>query len=147
MFECRYPFIQAEFTAQKGLFIEPFKMGEVKSALSSIGEIPAVDFSYNLDNLDIEVTFNDDLTTNQVSKSVNSVGYNAAYFTPYYDMMSADQRVGMIEQITKQIAPDATIKKWTANAIPDTKSNNFLVDVDFQTSHFVEKAGPGFYLR
>ena len=57
-------------------------------------------------------------------------------------MMSADQRVGMIEQITKQIAPDAMIKKWKANAIPNAKSNNFLVDVDFQSSHFMEKAGP-----
>src|SRR5688572_21362737 len=142
VFECRYPLIQAEFTAQKGLFIEPFKMGEVKSALSTIGEIPALDYSYNLDNLDIEVIFNDDMATNQIRQKREFGGYNAAYFSPYYDMMSADQRVGMIEQITKQIAPDATIKKWNANAIPNTKANNFLVDVDFQTSHFMEKAGP-----
>jgi hypothetical protein len=142
VFECRYPLIQAEFTAQKALFIEPFEMGNVKSALSSIGEIPAVDYSYNLDNLDIEVTFNDDLSANQIHQKREFSGYNAAYFTPYYDMMSADQRVGMIDQLTKQTAPDAIIKKWTANSIPGGKSNNFLVDVDFQSSHFMEKAGP-----
>src|SRR5688572_20818793 len=142
VFECRYPLIQAEFTAQKGLFIEPFKMGEVKSALSTIGEIPAVDYSYNLDNLDIEVIFNEDMASNQIRQKREFGGYNAAYFTPYYDMMSADQRTGMIEQLTKQIAPDATIKKWNANPIPNTKANNFLVDVDFQTAHFMEKAGP-----
>lgn len=142
VFECRYPLIQPEFTAQKGLFIEPFKMGEVKSALSSIGEIPALDYSYNLDNLDIEVVFNEDMLTNQIRQKREFGGYNAAYFTPYYDMMSKDQRVGMIEQITKQTAPDAIIKKWEANPIPDGKSNNFLVDVDFQSSHFMEKAGP-----
>ena len=142
VFECRYPLVQAEFTAQKGLFIEPFKMGEVKSALSTIGEIPAVDYSYNLDNLDIEVIFNEDMASNQIRQKREFGGYNAAYFTPYYDMMSADQRTGMIEQLTKQIAPDATIKKWNANPIPNTKANNFLVDVDFQTAHFMEKAGP-----
>ena len=142
VFECRYPLIQAEFTAQKGLFIEPFKMGDVKSALSTIGEIPALDHTYNVDNLDIEVTFNDDMTSTQVRQKREFGGYNAAYFTPYYDMMSADQRTGMIEQITKQIAPDAVIKKWNAGPIPDAKANNFLVDVDFQSSHFIEKAGP-----
>ncbi|HZI23434.1 MAG TPA: hypothetical protein VFD46_00070, partial [Chryseolinea sp.] len=142
VFECRYPLIQPEFTAQKALFIEPFKMGDVKSALSSIGEIPAVDYSHNLDNLNIEVVFNDDLATNQIRQKREFGGYNAAYFTPYYDMMSTDQRVGMIEQITKQTAPDAVIKQWTAGPVPNAKSNNFLMDVDFQTSHFMEKAGP-----
>ncbi len=117
VFECRYPLIQPEFTAQKGLFIEPFKMGDVRSALSSIGEIPAIDFSHNLDNLLIEVDFNDDLATNQIHQKREFGGYNAAFFTPYYDMMSADQRVGMIEQITKQTAPDASIKKWNANTL------------------------------
>ena len=142
VFECRYPLIQPEFTAQKGLFIEPFKMGDVKSALSSIGEIPAVDHSYNLDNLQIDVSFNDDLVTNQIKQKREFGGYNAAYFTPYYDMMSKDQRLGMIEQLTKQIAPDAEIKKWNANPVPNAKSNNFMVDVEFQSSHFMEKAGP-----
>ena len=142
VFECRYPLIQPEFTGQKGLFIEPFKIGEVKSALSSIGDIPAVDYSYNLDNLDIEVKFNDDLASNQIRQKREFGGYNATYFTPYYDMMSTDQKTGMIEQITKQIAPDAVIKKWTANPIPNAKANNFLIDVDFQSAHFMEKAGP-----
>jgi hypothetical protein len=142
VFEFRYPLIQPEFTAQKGLFIEPFQVGEVKSALSSIDEIPAVDFSYNSDNLEIEVAFNDDLATNQIRQKRDFGGYNAAYFSPYYDMMSADQRIGMIDQLTKQIAPDAVIKKWTANPVPDSKANNFIVDVNFESSHFMEKAGP-----
>lgn len=141
VFECRYPFIQPEFTAQKGLFIKPFAIGDVKSALSLIEEIPAVDYSYNLDNLNMEIVFTDDLGSNQIHKKREFGGYNAAYFTPYYDMMSEDQRVGMIEQITKQTAPDAIIKKWTAGAVSDGKSNNFIVDVDFESAHFVERAG------
>lgn len=142
IFECRYPFIQPDLTAQKGLFIEPFKMGEIRSALSSIGEIPAIDYSLNLDNLNIDVVFNDDLATNKIHQKREFGGYNAAYFSPYYDMMSADQRTGMIEEITKQTAPDAAIKEWKAQPIPNGKSNNFLVDVNFESSHFMEKAGP-----
>lgn len=142
VFECRYPFIQPEFTAQKALFIEPYTMGDVKSALSAIDEIPAVDYSYNLDNLNIDVVFNDDLSANQIHQRREFGGYNAAYFTPYYDVMSADQRERMIEQITKQTAPDAVIKKWEANPINESNSNNFVVSIDFQSSHFMERAGP-----
>ncbi len=139
--ECRYPFIQPELTAQKGLFIKPVKIGDIRSALSSIGEIPAMDYSYNIDNLDVEVHFDNDLTANEIHQKREFSGYNAVYFTPYYDMMSSDQRVGMIEEITKQIAPDANIKKWVAHPVPEAKSQNFVVDVNFESSHFIEKAG------
>ncbi len=107
VFECRYPFIQPEFTAQKGLFIKPFAVGDVKSALSLIEEIPAVDYSHNLDNLNMEVVFTDDLSSNRIHSKREFGGYNASYFAPYYEMMSEDQRVAMIEQITKQTSPDA----------------------------------------
>lgn len=141
VFECRYPFIQPEFTAQKALFIQPYVSGDFKSALSFIGEIPAVDYSYNLDNMDIDVVFTEDLGSNQIHQKREFGGYNAAYFTPYYDVMSKDQREGMIDQLTKHTAPDAVIKKWNASAVPGGKSNNFVVDVDFQSSHFMERAG------
>ncbi len=141
VFECRYPFIQPEFTAQKGLFMQPYTSGNIKSALSVIGEIPAVDYSYNLDNLDLDIMFAEDLTSNEIRQLREFGGYNAAYFTPYYDIMSKDQKQEMIDQLTKQTAPDAVITKWTAGATPEGNSNNFRVSTDFRSSHFVERAG------
>ena len=47
----------------------------------------------------------------------------------------------MIDQLTKQTAPDAEINKWTAGPATDGQSNNFRVSVDFRSSHFVERAG------
>ena len=141
VFECRYPFVQPEFTAQKGLFMQPFTSGNTTSALSVIEEIPAVDYTYNLDNLKLDIVFADDLSSNEIRQSREFGGYNAAYFTPYYDIMSKDQKEEMIDQLTKQTAPDAKITKWTAGAASDSKSNNFMVSVNFQSSHFVERAG------
>ncbi|MBA4053964.1 MAG: hypothetical protein C0490_04560, partial [Marivirga sp.] len=97
VFELRYPLIQPDFTAQQGLFIEPFRSGEVRSALSSIGVIPPTDYAVNVDNLYIDVKFNEDLTANQISQKREFGGYNSAFFAPYYELMSADQRVNMIE--------------------------------------------------
>lgn len=142
IFELRYPLIQSDFTAQQGLFIEPITVGEVKSALSSIGVIPAADFAVNIDNLDIEVTFTEDLSSNQIRQKREFGGYNAAYLAPYYDVMSADQRTNMINEIIKQTAPDAVIKNSKAFVSPTEQGNNFVVDVDFQSNHFLEKAGP-----
>ncbi|HEX5169834.1 MAG TPA: DUF3857 domain-containing protein, partial [Cyclobacteriaceae bacterium] len=57
-FEFRYPLVPPNLTATKGLFIEPVTFGNVKSALASIDDIPATDYSLNTDNLDIEIGFN-----------------------------------------------------------------------------------------
>lgn len=142
IFELRYPLVQPDFTAQQGLFIEPITVGEVKSALSSIGVIPPTDYSVNIDNLDIEVTFNDDLSSNQIHQKRVFGGYNASFLAPYYDVMSADQRTNVINEIIKQTAPDAVIKTSKAFISPAEHGNNFIVDVDFQSNHFLEKAGP-----
>jgi hypothetical protein len=141
VFECRYPLIQPEFTAQKGLFMQPFTSGNIKSALSVIGEIPPVDYSYNLDNLNLDIVFANDLTSNEIQQVREFGGYNASYFTPYYDIMSKDQKQAMVDQLTKQTAPDAEIDKWTAGPAGDSRSNDFVVSVDFRSSHFVERAG------
>ncbi|HEY9046718.1 MAG TPA: DUF3857 domain-containing protein [Ohtaekwangia sp.] len=142
VFESRYPLIPAELTATKGLFIEPFVVGEVKSGLASIDDIPASDYTLSSDNLDMDVSFSDDLSATDIHQVREFGGYNAMFFAPYYDLMTEEQRTRMIEELTKQTAPDATINKWSAKALPDKLAGNFLIDVNFKSSHFLEKAGP-----
>jgi hypothetical protein len=141
-FEVRYPIIPADLTAQQGLFLEPFQVGEVKSALASIQEIPATDYAINTDDLDIDVTFNADLTSNLIKQKRIFGGINATYLSPYYDVMSTEQRTSMVEELTKSTAPDAVIATWNAKPIAGIEADNFLIDVDFQSTHFLEKAGP-----
>lgn len=137
--ETRYPLAPAHFTAQKGLFIEPFAVGEVKSALAAVKDIPEAGYKDNEDNLDIDVAFNEDLSSNQVKIKRQFSGYNASFILPYYDLMTEEQRLNMVEELTKQTAPDQKIKTWSAKS---TDNGKFIVDVDFQSSHFLEKAGP-----
>jgi len=141
-FESRYPLVPSEFTAQKGLFIEPFVVGELKSALGSVQEIPAADYQLNTDNLNIDVTFNDDLTTAMVKHARSFSGYNAFYIAPYYNVMTEEQRTKLIDQLTKDTAPDAEIKSWKAKVDASKSALNFEMATDFHSTHFLEKAGP-----
>ncbi len=141
-FETRYPVIPAEFTAQKGLFIEPFEVGNVKSALGSIKEIPALDYTLNTDNLDIKVAFNEDMSSHKIEMKRTFGGINATFITPYYHLMNEEQKSKMVEELLKQTAPDPVITKWEAKPIETEKTTNFLMQVDFTSSHFIEKAGP-----
>lgn len=141
-FETRYPVVPPALTAHKGLFIEPFAVGNVRSALSSIKEIPALDYSINTDDLAISVEFNDDLTSNQIHLERTFGGVNASFIVPYYGLMKEEQRSKMVEELLKETAPDAVIGKWTAKPEDKNGINNFLMIVDFKSNHFLETAGP-----
>lgn len=141
-FEYRYPMIPPDFTAQKGLFVEPFSLGDVKSALAQIKEIPALDYNLTVDNLDVQVTFNDDLSENTIVMKREFGGYNAVYFTPFYALMTEEQRLQMVEELLKQTSPDLKLGKWTAKPVEREAQTNFLIDATFTSSHFIERAGP-----
>lgn len=140
--ETRYPLVPPEFTGHDGLFIESFAVGDMKSGLGTVKAIPAVDYKHNVDNLDIDVTFSDDFTTNNVKMKRIFGGYNASYFTPYYHLMTEEQRLSMIEDLTRQTAPDPKFNKWTAKPLEEGAVDQFMIDVDFESAHFLEKAGP-----
>lgn len=141
-FETRYPLVPPDFTAQNGLFMEPIKIGDVKSALGSVNVIPAASYDVSCDDLLLEADFNEDMSINTIRQVREFGGYNAAFFAPYYDLMTEEQRLKMVEELTKQTAPDAIIKKWEAKALPEKKAGSFLFNVTFETNHFIEKAGP-----
>jgi hypothetical protein len=141
-FEMRYPFVPHHFTANQGLFIEPFAMAGVKSGLASLNKIPAIDYNLNFDNLDITVKFDSDFASNTIHQKRELAGYNAAYFTPFYHLLSKEDLKKMVEELTKSTAPDAAINKWTATPVQHGIVETFLLDVDYKSSHFLEKAGP-----
>lgn len=141
-FQHRYPFVPEQFTATDGLFIEPFSLGTTRSGLASVKAIPAPDYKLNFNNLDIEVSFNEDLSGNVIKKKELFGGYNGLYFTPYLPIMTKEHKVNMVETLTKSSAPDAEIVKWNAEAVTEGIHDHFLMDVEFKSTHFIERAGP-----
>jgi len=137
--QTRYPFVPPDFTAQSALFIEPIELGGITSGLASLKEIPAMDYTANVDNLNIEVKFNEDFSASQVRSIREFSGYYASVLLPYYNLMTEEHRKNLAEQMTKEIAPDAEIKNFTVKPVDAAK---FMVDVDFMSNHFLEKAGP-----
>ena len=140
--ENSYPLVPSEYTAQKGLFIEPIEVGGIKSALGTIQEIPAPGFEISMDDLEINVNFNDQLDENEIHQVRKFGGYNAGFFTRYYDLMPEDKRALLVENITKQTAADAVLGTWKANIVPGIQTDDFILDVHFKSTHFLERAGP-----
>jgi hypothetical protein len=139
-FQTRYPLVPGEYTSQQALFIEPLEIGEIKTALGLIHEIPAADYLANQDNLDIDVSFDTDMESNNVVQLRSFVGFSADYFSSFDEMLSDDNRKQMVEELIKQTASDAQLSSWSAKAVPKTGVDWFEMKGDFKTSNFIEKA-------
>ncbi|MEI9918651.1 MAG: DUF3857 domain-containing protein [Bacteroidota bacterium] len=138
----RYPLVPGEYTAQKGLFIEPFQVGEVKSALGTINEIPAASYLANQDNLNIDISFDADLESNTANVTRSFVGFTADYFISFYQLMNDEKRRQMVEELFKETAPDLQLNKWSAKPVTKSDVEWFELQGDFKTANFIEKAGP-----
>jgi hypothetical protein len=141
-FEYRYPFVPSHFTAHQGLFVEPFVMGAVKSGLGSVKEIPPTGYEANFDNLDIHVSFNKVLSGNSIKQTRSFGGYSAAYFTPYFPLMKKEDKASMVEDLIRGTAPDAEISSWSASPLNRGIYDDFVINAEFTSAHFLEKAGP-----
>lgn len=136
-----YPFVKASHTSQKGLLIEPIEIASVKSALATVQDIPAPAYDLNTDNLDITVNFASDLATNDIRLKREFKGYQASYVAPYYHVMTEQQKSSMVDAMMKQTAPGLTLGKWEGKASFEGEVDQFDLDVNFTSSHFIEQAG------
>ncbi len=144
--ETRYPLIPPNLTANQGLFIQPFVLGNLKTGLGVIGEITPADYLQSKDDLDLTFVVNGDLTSSTIHVIRSFSGYNASFIAPYFSIMTQEQKQKLVEDITKQTAPDPAIKKWDVKFLPEG-SGKLVLDVELESSHFIERAGPRLLLK
>lgn len=146
-FELRYPLIPQDLSGHKGLFVEPVAVGELKTGITWVRDIPALPYTAGLDNLDIDVRFPQGLELNQIRHQRTFVGYEAAAITPYYNTMSEEQRKKFVEEMFNTSIPDLKLEKWTVTPSTVGLMPGLAIDANYSTNHFLEKAGPKFLFK
>jgi hypothetical protein len=141
-FELRYPLIPRNLSGHKGLFIEPVAIGELKTGITKVREIPALPYTADSDNLDIDVRFADDMESNQIDHKRTFTGYDAASIIPYYETMADDQRKKFIDELFRQSIPDLELQEWKLTTASENLMPKINIAVKYATNQFLEKAGP-----
>lgn len=140
----RVGMIPSDWEGQKGMFIRPVQMGEYKSGMMEIKDIPYSDYKKNFANMDLKVTFEDDFEevivdyTNKLG-GVFGVGIHSIY--PYYN---AEERKETREEIIKGIHEDCKVIRTGVIDYDSTKSslsNPFTVTSKVKLNSLIENAG------
>jgi hypothetical protein len=149
-FEYRYGMIPYLNSHNYAMFILPITYKKYKTARSQIRFIPASNYKENFDNLDIEVSFVDNIAKADIDITREMGGYSGVYIQPYFPFLQEDKKRMILEELVKLSAEDATFKGLT---IKNGESNlsplksPFTINADIESSSLIEKAGTKFLFK
>ena len=143
-FNTRFGFPPAYFTDNYGLFIKEVSIGDYKSAVAKIKYIKATEAEESIDEMVLDVSFDeDDITINHVTLTHSMEGYNAMYLQPFIRMIPKDKQNEFVDTFAKSLDQDAEIEKRALeNDDPDLFGlKPFVAKFEITSESFVEKAG------
>jgi len=143
-FDSFYGFPPAYLTDNYGLFVDRVNVGVYSSAVAQIKYIKPVKAEESVDNMQIDVSFEEeDLTTNTIEFKRTMNGYYAMYIQPFLDLIKPDQKDEVLNSFAKQIDENAeVVNREEENNAPEFFGVKPLVlHYKITSTSFVEKAG------
>ncbi|HNP17921.1 MAG TPA: DUF3857 domain-containing protein [Fulvivirga sp.] len=142
--EFRYGMVPAELTACDGLFVSEMNIDNIPFPKAEIKRIPALAAKDNIDKMVVNVTFNDALTSNNVTLKRSFNGYSAAFIKSVYPLIEEERKQELLKSLVKFLATDANISSLALEKSKfefQTWASPLVVESEFQSPSFIEMAG------
>lgn len=127
-----------------GLFIRQEKIQNFTYPVGHTQYISAPSYKENFDNMDLEVSFLENLEENKVNLTRSYKGYSAEYYKSAVLFLEEERQKEMLEDVVKYLASDAEIEEvkiLEANADYLSWHKPFVVESTFSTKNYIESAG------
>ena len=148
--DSRYGFPPAYLTDNYGLFIKEISLGNIKSGIGKINYIKAVEAQMTTDKMIIDVDFDkNDLTKNHINLERSFKGYYAMYIQPFIHLIKDDDKKKFIDEFAKNLNENVDIiNSKITNDDPELFGiKPLIVEVEFNSNAFVEKAGKKYLFK
>lgn len=146
----RLGFPPQEFTHTYGLFIKEVSLGDFYSGVGKIKFIPAVSMEKTLNDLNINISFTEDLGNAVLKTKQKLTGYDAAYYQTVFEHIDDEEQLTKFEsQIVNIFGIDE--EPLSSNFI-NTKGSDFginplIIESEFHTDKLSEKAGETYLFK
>ncbi|MFT6338177.1 MAG: hypothetical protein ACI9QN_001109 [Arcticibacterium sp.] len=144
-YSVRYGSVSPGNYASLGLFIHPEMITDFVFPISRIGYIPATSYEKNMNNLDIDVSLDADLTTALVNAKRTYLGNEANYYKTVEYWMDKEQIDDLLDELAEYLATDGEVKnvkiEESNNTAEKWQNEPFVVTCNFENKNFVEFAG------
>jgi hypothetical protein len=138
------------FTGSDALFIKPVEMGGIFSAVTKIKKLPSSSVAENYMNMNVDVTFDNNMKLVKDHLLSNYAGYLASNLRPYYFYAAEDKKEEFIKDQLKGGMEDAEItnikiKNFNLNSAEVNKE--FIVEADLSVASLLDKAGDSYLFK
>lgn len=127
-----------------GLFVRMEPVQDFEYPVAYISYIPESPYQDNFDNMDIKVSFSDDLEQNNIDLVRSFKGYGADYYKEGLIGLNAEEKKEMLDDIIKYLALDAEIEQIEV-VEGNTEFTNWnkpmVVKGSFTSNSYIESAG------
>ena len=146
----RYGSVPPELTATKGIFVGARKVQDFAYPVTRIGYIEEAPYQENMNNLNISMTFDEDLANNQLQVTREFTGMEATLYKFVLTRANEEQKTQMLDELVRYLAADAEVGevKVTKGELGYERwGEPFEVTVDFETDGYLENAGNTILLK
>lgn len=142
-------FANPNFTHNYGLFIKEVNLGSYVTGIGKVGFIEALPYDKTYHNLDIDITFDEDVVNPEITIVNNFGGYFAQYFQPYYSFYSEDEKVKMNTMLMENYFPELKSSDISIeNAGQEYFGRKpFIVKSTIKDENIVQKAGDKYLFK
>ncbi|MDX1627454.1 MAG: DUF3857 domain-containing protein [Fulvivirga sp.] len=143
--EDRLNLTPSQFTANEAIFIKTVELQGEKYPIVEIGYIDAPSSDKNHDNMDVKVSFSDNLSTNQIVLNRSFKGYQASYIKAIMPHLQENEKKELLKSLVKFMSADANIDEMRF-LNEDFNYKNWEEPLElvstFEAESFIERAGP-----
>ncbi len=136
--------IDDSYIGTKALFIKTVQIQDMNYPVAHISMIGSPSYKENFDNLNIGVSFSENLENNTVKVKRSYKGYSSQYYKMAMVMLEEERTKEMLDEIIKYLSQDAEIKNIKVLEEDFNYKNwgdPFEVEGEFNTQQYIESAG------
>ncbi len=120
----RLGIIPNAFIYNNGLFVKPFKMGDVSTGIGEIKRIPENDPAKTKHNTYVSLDLNSSLTNPEITFKQEYLGYYAMLSQPYFDFIDEEKQKELVDELLKGMLKTG---KFT-DVVVENKGMQFIPD-------------------
>lgn len=145
----RVGFAPPEYTGQKGMFIKEVDLGETRSGIAKIREIPFQPYTASSSDLNAKLKFSGDMGEANIRLEMIFTGYGAYYSQPIMNLFTDLRKREYQESVLKITGEDTKLDNinMTGYTNEDILVKPFIMTADLRSRSVIEKAGNKYLFR